>query len=197
MNRSNRGLTLSVLTLFTASALPACGSSSGSSGSGSGGGATTSSESLQVFTSCTDDDIADAFGGPGWDATKGAPLPPVQASYVAATTIMLKSSDPNKNATFAKVVPPILGDMPKMPGLIGYQVSISQKCPYARTLTVWKDTASMMGFVMSPNHAAAMSQASQTGDGGAVTEWDVNAADMPPTWATARQQIAAMGHLLY
>jgi hypothetical protein len=195
MSFSNRALPLSLLTLVAAVALPACGTSSGSSGAG--GGCTTASDSLEPLTSCLDDDITDSFAGPGYDASKGGLQPPVQATYVAATTVLLESPDPTKQATFGKLVTPVMAELPALPGLVGYQLAISSKCHYARTLTVWKDTASLMGLVMSPSHVTAMGQAAGTSDGIATVHWDIAAADMPPTWAVVRQQIASMGHRAY
>jgi heme-degrading monooxygenase HmoA len=148
-------------------------------------------------TACDDDDIKDDFTGPGYDAQKGGLQPPLQASYVAATTVLLMSSDPAKQMLFTQLAGPVIGQVATQPGLVGYQIAISAKCHYARTLTVWKDMDSMMEFVASPNHAKAMENGSQVASAAAVTEWTIQASDMPPTWALARTQIAGMGQPAY
>jgi hypothetical protein len=191
MIRSNISSASAVLAV---SMLSACTNGASSS---AGGGATTASDPLEPLTSCMDDDIEDAFAGPGYDATKGGLLPPVQASYVAATTVLLQSSDSAKQMAFTQAAGPILGDLPKMPGLVGYQLGISSKCHYARTLTVWKDMSSMAGFVMSPNHAHAMTMVDQVSAAGAVTNWQIQSSDFPPTWAMARDEISKTGRSVY
>jgi hypothetical protein len=197
MNRSYRVLSLQVLTLLTTAALSACSSGDAATGSGAGGSGATTTDSIEAVTSCMDDDIVDGFSGPGYDATKGGLQPPLQATYVAATTVLLQSTDPAKQMLFGQLVPPIVADVGKMPGFIGMQIGLSTKCRYARTLTVWKDMTSMMNFVMSPNHAKAMPQAAEASDGAATTNWELAAGDFPPTWAMARQQILATGTSAY
>jgi hypothetical protein len=197
MMRSNFSSASAILGVLAVSILSACTGSASSSASGAGGGATTASDPLEPLTTCIDDDIKDNFAGPGYDATQGGLLPPVQASYVAATTVLLQSSDPAKQMAFAQAAGPVIGDLPKMPGLIGYQLGISGKCHYARTLTVWKDMGSMMSFVTSPNHAHAMTMADQVSAAGAVTNWEIQSSDFPPTWAMARDEISKTGRSVY
>jgi hypothetical protein len=191
---------LSILTL----ALSACSSSSpdessGGSAATSGSSSSSSSSSgnaIAGVTDCVDDDIMDQFTGPGYDPQKGL-QPPLQASYVAATTVLLMSPDPAKQMLFTNLAGPVLAQVPMQPGLVGYQIAISGKCHYARTLTVWRDMGSMMEFVASPNHAHAMENGQQVTAAAAVANWTIQAADMPPTWAVARTQIAGMGQAAY
>jgi hypothetical protein len=200
MNRSNPALPLRALALLTLAALSACSSAdSATTSSGAGGaGPTTTTDAIAPLTSCLDDDIKDGFAGPGYDATMGGLQAPVQATYVASTTVLLQSTtDAAKQMLFGQLVPPIITDVQKAPGFIGFQLGLSSKCHYARTLTVWKDMDSMMAFVMSPNHVNAMSHASQASDAGAVTNWEIAAADFPPTWDMARQEILKMGMPAY
>jgi hypothetical protein len=192
---SHRVLSLGVLTLVAVAGLPACNSSSASGAGGSG--VTTTTNALEPLTSCDDDDIMDSFVGPGYDATKGGLQPPVQATYVAATTVLLQSSDADKQKLFGQLVSPVLSDVLAAPGFVGFQVGVSSKCHYARTLTVWKDMDSMMSFVMTPNHVNAMSHASEASDAGATTNWEIASADFPPTWAMARAQILKTGTPAY
>jgi hypothetical protein len=191
MTVSLRVSALSALTLLAV--LPAC---SGGGASAAGGGTTTATvDSLARFTTCIDDDISDGFSGPGYDPKNGGLQAPIQASYVAATTVLLQ--DPAKQARFNQLIAPVLADVPKMPGFVGVQLGLSAKCQYARTLTVWKDTDAMMGFVTSPNHATAVTNADQTGDGEAVVSWEMQPSDFPPTWAMARDHLAKMGSTVF
>jgi heme-degrading monooxygenase HmoA len=194
MNLPARPNALSVLTLLVACALPACSSGGGAS---AGGGSASTTRLMTPLTSCVDDDITDAFAGPGFDPRNGGLQPPIQASYVAATTVLLQSSDPAKQASFNQYFVPVMADVQKAPGLIGLQIARSDKCHYGRTLTVWKDADALMAFVTSPNHAAAVAHATQTGDAEAVVSWEMQATDFPPTWAMARDQIAKMGYTVF
>jgi hypothetical protein len=184
--------TLSLLTLAALPALSACSSSSPDEPSSS----SSSGNSIAGVTDCVDDDIMDHFTGPGYDPQKGL-LPPVQASYVAATTVLLMSPDPATQMLFTQLAGPVIVQVPTQAGLVGYQIAISSKCHYARTLTVWRDMDSMMEFVASPNHAHAMENGQQVTSAAAVANWTIQAADMPPTWAVARMQIAGMGRPAY
>jgi heme-degrading monooxygenase HmoA len=67
-----------------------------------------------------------------------------------------------------------MADVQKAPGLVGLQIARSEKCHYGRTLTVWKDADALMAFVTSPNHAAAVAHATQTGDAEAVVSWEMS-----------------------
>ncbi len=98
---------------------------------------------------------------------------------------------------FGQLLSPVLADVQKAPGFVGFQLGASTKCHYARTLTVWKDMDSMMTFVMSANHVNAMSHASEASDAGATTNWEIASADFPPTWAMARQEILKSGTPAY
>jgi hypothetical protein len=197
MNVSTRAPVLSVLTLLAAGALPACSSGGGASAGGGSGSTTSTADALAPLTACLDDDIMDGFAGPGFDSKNGGLQPPLQASYVAATTVLLQSSDPAKQALFGQLVTPVMADVQKAPGLVGLQFGLSGKCHYARTLTVWKDADALMAFVTSPNHAKAMANANQTGDAEAVVSWEMQPADFPPTWAMARAKIVEMGRAVF
>jgi hypothetical protein len=200
MQTSTIAYTFSMLML--GALLPACSSSSdepsGSSGSTATTGSSSSSSgnSIAGVTDCVDDDIMDGFTGPGYDPQKGL-QPPVQASYVAATTVLLMSPDPAKQMLFMNLAGPVIAEVPMQSGFVGYQIAISGKCHYARTLTVWRDMASMMEFVASPNHAHAMANGNEVTTAAAVANWTIQAADMPPTWAVARMEIAGMGRPAY
>jgi hypothetical protein len=102
------------------------------------------------LTSCLDSDLTDGFSGPGWDSMTNTPSGTPQASYVAATTMGLV--DATMVTSFDALAQPVVAELPTQPGLIGYQLGISKKCNYFRTLTLWKDMASMNAFVMSAPH---------------------------------------------
>ncbi len=197
MRFSHPTFALAVLSLLALSACSGADSATGNGGGGGAGTTTTTTDPIEPLTACVDDDIMDSFSGPGYDASKGGLQPPVQASYVAATTVLLQSSDPAKQMLFGQLFPPVLADAQKAPGFVGLQLGLSSKCHYARTLTLWTDMASMMTFVASANHANAMANASKVSDAGATTHWNIDSSAVPPTWADARAEILKMGTPAY
>jgi hypothetical protein len=56
-----------------------------------------------------------------------------------------------------------------VPGLAAVAVGTSVQCNTARTLALWVDQASMLDFVTGPEHALAMTRASQFSRGGSST----------------------------
>jgi heme-degrading monooxygenase HmoA len=139
---------------------------------------------------CVEDDLAPSpFAGPGWDAETGALKEPLQDEYTATTTLLVLRPETVQEffAAVGAMVPALEGN----PGLVGYSLAQSMKCGTARTLTVWRDEAAMMQFVMSDEHVAGMSKAGEYSSTGTVTTWKLPRAELPVTWETAMARVAA------
>ena len=107
------------------------------------------------------------FAGPG--VVDGA-LPPGQ--YVIAATYLQGKPTEQAMSLFQALVDPITRELPTTPGLIGARFGNSSTCLTSRTVSVWKDEASMYRFVASPSHAAAMAKTSELSRGASsTTHW--------------------------
>lgn len=104
------------------------------------------------------------FVGPG--LVDGA-LP--SGRYLMAATYLQGKPTQQAMSLFQSLVDPITRALPTTDGLIGARFANSSNCLTARTLSVWKDEASMYRFVASPAHAAAMAKTSELSRGGSVT----------------------------
>ena len=170
--------------LLTALVASACRGS----GHPSDGGNTTP----DLAVACVEDDLSSAgpFAGPGYDPNSGF-TEPRQAQYIAHATVIRMSPDPAKQQAFGMYVQAIVQRLRQSPGLIGFQLASSNKCGTGRTLGVWKDTASMYAFVGSPEHEAAIQAIHDFATGGAFTHWTLSADEVPISWSTAMDKLAA------
>lgn len=75
-----------------------------------------------------------------------------------STTYLALTTDPKGQAAFRSSMTEMIRVLPKTPGLVSFRFATSESCLSARTLAVWKDEVSMMAFVNSPEHHAAMRQ---------------------------------------
>ena len=89
---------------------------------------------------------------------------------VATTYLRLKAGSQER---FGDLVGPVFQElgmrMQTGQGLLAMTAAASDSCGVARTLTVWKDEASMMSFVLGPAHARAMQGTGDVSRGGSVT----------------------------
>jgi hypothetical protein len=75
------------------------------------------------------------------------------------------------------------------PCLMAVQFGVSESCNTKRTLTVWKDEASMYQFVASPAHRRAMLKVGVMSRGGSiVTSWAGD--ERGATWSEAIEHLA-------
>jgi quinol monooxygenase YgiN len=144
----------------------------------------------EPLPACVEDDfIAEPFAGPGYHPEMGLQGPP-QDTYLVSSTVL--APRPEKMQEFfdtaGAMVPVLLAN----PGLVGFSLGTSAKCGTARTLAVWRDQEAMMAFVVSPEHAAAVSAASELSSTGTITSWQVTAAEIPVDWDTAREKLAGV-----
>lgn len=178
-----------------------------SSGSAGGGGATsTSSDTTTDTTSSTGTDTATGPAGCARDAlesdfVKAGPmtgsavdpatgeLSSLPATFVVGTTYLTLKEDKDTKSAFFKALSPVQEQMKAAPGLLAVQLGMSNKCSTARTLSVWKDAASMFEFATSGAHADAANQIETLSRGDSVVlHWDgATAADA--TWETALSKL--------
>lgn len=110
--------------------------------------------------------------------------------YVIAATYLQGKPTQQAMSLFQSLVDPITRELPTTDGLIGARFGNSSTCLTARTLTVWRDEASMYRFVTSAPHAAAMGKTSELSRGGSVTtHWADTEAGA--TFEKAAQMLAA------
>ena len=121
-----------------------------------------------------EDAALDGRLGPAGDPATWGPLPP---EAIVATTYLPVQGTEASMAAFDGAMGPIIGElMAPAAGLLGLSFLSSAACGDVRTLTVWADAASMMGFVVGPAHAAAMARTSDISRGGEQTDhWRVDA----------------------
>jgi quinol monooxygenase YgiN len=125
-----------------------------------------------------------AWSGPG---VVGGALPP--GHYVIAATYL--KGRPEGFDTFQQVLGPIITALPTTDGLVGYATQNSSSCFTARTLSVWRDEASMFQFVSSPAHSNAMAKVNQVSRGGSLTtHWSATEAGATLEEALAHLAVA-------
>jgi heme-degrading monooxygenase HmoA len=115
------------------------------------------------------------LSGPGVDPATGKLAP---GTYLLSSTYLRLSTDAAAQKTFQAAFKAISDTLPTQPGLIAWQVATSSECLTARTLSVWKDDASMYGFAGGPAHADAVAKIGTISRGGSVvTHWSGTEAD--------------------
>jgi quinol monooxygenase YgiN len=131
-----------------------------------------------------------AMKGPGLDPATGQ-LGALPKGALISSTYLAMKLDPAGKSKFAGLLSPILKVVPTQPGLLAYQFGFASACGTARTLTVWKDEAAMLAFVMSPVHTAAMKDTAEVSRGGSVvTTWEPQS-PTDATWEKAAEELAA------
>jgi quinol monooxygenase YgiN len=112
--------------------------------------------------------------------------------YLLSSTFLRLSTTTTGQQAFQSAFKGISETLASQPGLVAYQVATSNECLTARTLSVWKDDASMYGFVGSPAHAHAMAEMSKISrGGGVVTHWSGTEADATFDAGIAHVSVAA------
>lgn len=159
-------------TLLLSSVLAACG------------------PALAPDSECTrglkESDLADsAWTGPGVKADGTL----ASQDVVVSTTFLRLKSDPTASDLFGSLFKDINTDLQTRQGLVAWKVLTSSRCNTARTMSVWKDEASMYAFAGAKAHAAAVAKIASLSRGGtAVTHWHDNASNV-----TLEQAITHIG----
>jgi heme-degrading monooxygenase HmoA len=133
-----------------------------------------------------------AFGplaGPGWDPETG-PLEPVQENYVASSTMIMVK--PEQMGLFFELAAGVQTQLEATDGFVAATFANDPNCGWVRTLSLWRDEASMYGFVATGAHAMAMSRTWEVAITGKTVAWPIGASELPPTWAMARAQLDAV-----
>ncbi|ATB33925.1 hypothetical protein [Melittangium boletus] len=140
---------------------------------------------------CEDDDLKVSLPmtGPGFDSATGSAKAPVQEHYLAVTTLIVVGEDPNSGPRINELIGGMVGPLMGNPGLVAMSLSGSAKCGYGRTISIWKDEASMYAFFTSPLHVAAMNEAPAISRGSTSTHWEVSAQDVNISWDVARAKL--------
>ena len=110
-----------------------------------------------------------------------------RGEYLMATTYLRLRAD--QSALFQQLVGPVIADITTRSGLVALSTARSMQCGTARTLTVWRDEASMLEFVVGEAHGKAMESIHDLSRGGSVTaHWTGDQA--AATWDAAAEHLA-------
>ncbi len=145
-----------------------------------------SDEAPQTMPQCDEVDFAPtAFSGPGFN--DDGLIAPVQDSYMIGTTAVV--INPEQETRFFKLSGAVFATIADFDGFIGFSVGTSTVCGTARTLTAWRDEEAMFKFVVSDVHSAAMAETQLVTTVGATTHYTAGAAEFPPSWQVAKEQV--------
>lgn len=139
-----------------------------------------------LFPGCSRGTMEDDFQaaplmGPG---VQNGVLP--KGEYLISTTYLQLRQDATAQSKFNDLMQPLVADLMTRSDLVAVSLGTSASCGTARTLSVWRDDAAMMGFVAGPAHRAAMSSVREISRGGSmVTSWLGNEGDA--TWKVSAE----------
>lgn len=141
-----------------------------------------------VLASCPEDDLLVLpFAGPAFDPDTGELVEPLPLPHVVATTAGWHQQTDNDVLEMHTML--AIDDVFQRDGLLGATFGVSEACDSARTITLWRDEAAMMEFVLGDVHAAAMAAGASEVLAWETTRWTESTSDAPPTWERARQQL--------
>ncbi|MBL8949866.1 MAG: DUF3291 domain-containing protein, partial [Myxococcaceae bacterium] len=110
--------------------------------------------------------------------------------YAISSTYLRQPSGEAAEKKFSQLMAPISMQLTNQKGLVAMQLTFSEHCHTARTLTVWEDEAAMYSFVMSKAHVDAMAAVGELSRGGSIAlHW--SGSDRDATWSTATQKLGA------
>ncbi|MEM6995140.1 MAG: hypothetical protein AAF721_31800 [Myxococcota bacterium] len=131
------------------------------------------------------------FIGPAFDPETGTLLEPLEPPFVVASTVGWARPEPEHLDALGMHSGLVSEDVFAHEGLLGASFGGSEVCGSARTITLWRDEAAMMGFVFGEAHAAAMTIVPASVRAWGATHWTETTATEPPTWETAASRIIA------
>jgi len=124
----------------------------------------------------------------GIDSSTPMALP--AGNYLISTTYLRLPLKKSALARFRALTSPIDDALRRNAGVVQVVTRLSTTCNTARTLTVWKDEASMYELVGSPEHSAAMAAVKEVSRGGSiVTHWVDDGTGA--TWTEAAKRLDA------
>lgn len=165
------------------------GDASSSSSAAADESSSTGSD-LDALYDCVDPGIVEArpLVGPGFDPAMGGLVAPLQDTYIVSSTQVLVK--PEMQNDFNELVGQVIAEIDGSDGMVAYSLSIEPTCGFARTLSVWRDAESMVAFATSDAHAMAVARTNEVAITGKVTHWTLAADAFPPTWDSAREELA-------
>lgn len=180
---------------LVAVALAACGvaPTNGDAGDAAGAGDARSNDAAIVADASTEDPLCETGGlepdfageplqGSGVDAS-GRLAP---GSYVLSTTRIRSLATLAARQRFQALMGGIMPTLATAPGLVAVSFGGSQRCATGRTLTVWRDEASMFAWVHTAPHQEAINSVREVSRGGSrVTHWNGDATQA--TWVRAAE----------
>jgi hypothetical protein len=117
-------------------------------------------------------------------------------NYVISSTYLQIRPTKEAGKKFSEVNSPLDAELKANLGLLQAVTLISNACNSARTLSLWKDEASMMRFVGSQAHLAAIGAIGEISRGGSlVTHWSDDGSGF--NWATAATKVKAANGPFY
>jgi hypothetical protein len=163
----------------------------GETGEAEESGSSSGEEDFSELYDCVDPMMLEVqpLAGPGFDPEMGL-LPPMQENYVASSTMIMVK--PDQMGLFFELVGAVNEQLMATDGFVAMSLATDPTCGWARTLTVWRDETAMYTFVVNGAHAEAMNRTWEVAITGKVVSWPMTAAEMPPTWDTAKAQLAAV-----
>ena len=144
---------------------------------------TTGSAAANPFDCEGEDFQPSPFGGPGIDPETGAIVGAPADSYVLHTTQAVM--DPDSANDFIAITGPVIDQMMRADGLIGFSLASDSNCGFARTLGVWESEGKMYDFVYSGAHAEAIAVARDVTATGRFTHFDIDPSEVDQAWDLA------------
>jgi hypothetical protein len=109
-------------------------------------------------------------------------------AYVISSTYLRIKPTREAGKKFSEVNAPLDAELRQNAGLLQAVTLISNECNTARTLSLWRDEASMMRFVASGAHGKAIGAIGEISRGGSmVTHWNDDGTGF--TWAAAAAKV--------
>jgi len=148
---------------------------------------------LAVLAACDENDLnTPPFMGPAFDPETGALLEPLPEGHIVATTAGWSRADEAARQLLGDHSNLVIVDLMTHEGLLGATFGESEGCGSARTLTIWRDEASLVKFAAGPVHVTAIREALDATRAWETTHWTGVAGAEAPTWDEARARLAAV-----
>ncbi len=95
----------------------------------------------------------------------------------------------DKRAAFDEHTMRVYRSLPAQAGLVGYSIRREVFGTRVWTMTVWKDQASLMGFVMSPAHKTAISVAKNAIISMDFKRFELSRSELPLRWPAVLEML--------
>lgn len=145
---------------------------------------------------CEETDFAGSpLQGPGF--ADGVYIGPTDAPVVASSTVLFINERPDSLARFQTLLIDIEATLMASDGILGVAFGGSVRCGSNRTMTVWRDQASMMRFVVSDAHLAAIEATPEiAGPGTKTVHWMADPASDAMDWAEGLTRLGGAADFL-